>query len=162
MDERYTRERDLQGQFTELLSSTMPEIEVVDVQLDLVAETVCLFVDQLGGVDLAVCASVTRAVRDICPELVLEVSSPGIERPLRLPEQFLAHLGAPIRLRRRGHKNPIKATVSAANEQSVTFTREHDGATIDVEYPEIIRCHVRVIEPSAGEDPRAAKTGRTA
>lgn len=152
----------MQRQFTELLGLAMPEIEVVDVQLDLVAETVCLFVDRMGGVDLEVCASVTRAVRDICPELALEVSSPGIERPLRLPEHFVAHLGTPVRLRRRGHKNPIKATVSAANEQCVTFTREHDGANIDVEYPEIIRCNLRMSEPSPGEHPRAAKTGRTA
>lgn len=61
-----------------------------------------VFIDKLGGVDLDDCQAASRIVDAVLDELdpisqayFLEVSSPGIERPLRKPadfERFKGHL----------------------------------------------------------------------
>jgi ribosome maturation factor RimP len=74
----------------------------VDVQGPLVRVTV----DRDGGVDLDVLSAVTRAVSraldDADPighRYTLEVTSPGLERPLRTPEQFARAVGEVIKVK---------------------------------------------------------------
>ncbi len=63
-----------------------------------------ILVDRPGGVDLDLLAQVTRelssaldAADPLPGRYTLEVSSPGLERPLRRPEHFDAAIGATIR-----------------------------------------------------------------
>ena len=65
-----------------------------------------LFVDHASGVTLDDCACVSQLVgpvldqADIIPgSYVLEVSSPGIDRPLRKPKDFERFQGEPVRIR---------------------------------------------------------------
>jgi ribosome maturation factor RimP len=64
-----------------------------------------LFIDQPGGVTLDDCAAVSRElgdqidVEDLIPwRYTLEVSSPGLDRPLKKEEDFLKHIGKLIQL----------------------------------------------------------------
>ena len=64
-----------------------------------------LYIDKEGGVTLDDCADVSRhigAVLDrldlIESEYTLEVSSPGIDRPIRKPEHFEAFLGERVKI----------------------------------------------------------------
>ena len=79
--------------------------ELLDV--DLVFEhgkrVLKLFIDKEGGVQLGDCAKVSHAVEDLLEveELIsgkynLEVSSPGLNRPLRLKEHFDQVIGKTI------------------------------------------------------------------
>ena len=74
------------------------EYDVVDVVCTGTKQglTVRLLVDKEGGVTLEDCARVSRAVGDhfeatqvITSRYVLEVSSPGVDRPLRRPADFV-------------------------------------------------------------------------
>ena len=64
-----------------------------------------LFMDKPGGVTLDDCAVVSRElgdqieVEDLIPaSYTLEVSSPGLDRPLKKEEDFLKHIGKLIQL----------------------------------------------------------------
>ena len=78
------------------------EFEVVDVTTvgSKQGLVVRVFVDKEDGVSLEDCARVSRALGDhfdargtFRSRYVLEVSSPGIDRPLRRPEHFERYLG---------------------------------------------------------------------
>ena len=64
------------------------------------------FIDRAGGVTVDDCAAVSRRLDDWLEEealirhaYTLEVSSPGLERPLRKPEDFVRFAGRRVRLR---------------------------------------------------------------
>lgn len=64
-----------------------------------------VYIDAPGGVDLERCARVSRTLRpalDVAaPDIDLEVSSPGAERPLRGRADYLRYIGSRVRLRAR-------------------------------------------------------------
>jgi ribosome maturation factor RimP len=68
---------------TDLKDNIQRQLEELDAELDLVAleqpanETLRLFIDHPGGVDLALCERVTRHLNHLRAEFALEVSSPG-------------------------------------------------------------------------------------
>jgi ribosome maturation factor RimP len=67
----------------DLRDSIQQQLVELDSELDLVAleqpatETLRLFIDHPGGVDLALCERVTRHLNGLRAEYALEVSSPG-------------------------------------------------------------------------------------
>jgi ribosome maturation factor RimP len=67
----------------DLKDSIQQQLNELDSELDLVAieqpgnESLRLFIDHPGGVDLALCERVTRHLNDLRAEYSLEVSSPG-------------------------------------------------------------------------------------
>jgi ribosome maturation factor RimP len=68
--------------------------------------TLRLFVDKPGGVGIDDCQAVSRTVEPILdveeliePAYDLEVSSPGLDRPLRKPQDFENHAGRRIHLK---------------------------------------------------------------
>jgi len=65
-----------------------------------------LFIDKVGGVTVEDCAHISRQlgdlldVKDIIPQAyVLEVSSPGLNRPLRKKEDFCRFAGRKVQIR---------------------------------------------------------------
>jgi ribosome maturation factor RimP len=84
------------------------ELELWDIELT--KGIVRVLVDREGGVDLDALARASTAVSSLLddhPELVpgetyqLEVSSPGVERTLRTPEQYRRYLGALVSTKTR-------------------------------------------------------------
>jgi ribosome maturation factor RimP len=67
---------DLQQDIQQQLSELDPEIELVAVERP-GTESLRLFVDHPGGVDLALCERVTRHLGHLLANYSLEVSSPG-------------------------------------------------------------------------------------
>jgi ribosome maturation factor RimP len=64
-----------------------------------------LFIDKSGGITLDDCASISRQigdqleVEDLIPfRYTLEVSSPGLDRPLKKDQDFLRHIGNQIQV----------------------------------------------------------------
>lgn len=68
---------------TDLKDSIQQQLTELDAELDLVAleqpatESLRLFIDHPGGVDLALCERVTRHLNNLRADYALEVSSPG-------------------------------------------------------------------------------------
>jgi ribosome maturation factor RimP len=67
----------------DLQENIQEQLSELDSELDLVAierpgnETLRIFIDHPGGVDLALCERVSRQLGDLLNEYSLEVSSPG-------------------------------------------------------------------------------------
>ena len=86
-------------------------LELIDVELGGPGgrQTLRLFIDKPGGVSLDDCTSVSRAVSaalDVEDPIEgaydLEVSSPGLDRPLRTPEHFQKFAGQRVRVKTFG------------------------------------------------------------
>lgn len=70
------------------------------------ARGVRIFIDRPGGVTIEDCAHVSREVMDLLDmeyliegNYRLEVSSPGVDRPLRTPRDFMRAIGRKVRVR---------------------------------------------------------------
>ncbi len=139
--DHYTLERAMQDSFTVLLGEAMPLIRVLDVELDQPHEVVRLFVDCEGGVTHEVCRDVTRVVRDVCPDHGLEVSSPGIEPPLRTIAHLQAVIGQRIRVRPRGARRSFTARLESVHESGIQVERE-DGTKQEFVHEQVARMHL--------------------
>jgi ribosome maturation factor RimP len=107
-------------------------LELVDLQVS--SGLVRVTVDRPGGVDLDTLAEANRVVSRALDELDpvagryrLEVSSPGVERPLRTPAQYARALGETVLVRLHpgaGATRRMQGTLSGADETG--FTLEAD------------------------------------
>jgi ribosome maturation factor RimP len=119
---RETTLHELQETIEARLAESEPEVEVLAVEQP-ASETLRLYIDHPGGVDLALCERVTNHLRDLLAEYGLEVSSPGMERPLTKPEHFRRFVGRRVRVRTREEfegRRSFTGTLTDADEGSVS------------------------------------------
>jgi len=99
------------------------------------ARTLRIYVTREGGVDLDAITEATRAVSPIVDRIdavgvayTLEVSSPGLERPLRRPEHFAAARGSEVSLKVRdqGSVRRIHGVVAEADAEGVVLVADGD------------------------------------
>ena len=131
----YEKERELQREVARTVESGVPGVEVLAVELS-GPERFTVFVDHPQGVDHALCERVTDALRDYLRAYSVDVSSPGLERPLRRPEHFRNALGQRVQLRTEERKR-LRGEVVEAGDNAVTV--QTDKESIDVPYEEIVR-----------------------
>jgi ribosome maturation factor RimP len=109
-----------------------PEVELIALEQP-AAETLRLYIDRPGGVDLALCEAVTGELRDLLERYSLEVSSPGVDRPLTKPEHYRRFLGRRVRVRTReaieGRRN-FTGTLAEADDDAVLVAAE--GAPVRI------------------------------
>jgi ribosome maturation factor RimP len=144
-------------------------VELYDVERG--AGLVRILVDRPGGIDLETLGAVTREVRTVVdglPQLAhandaLEVSSPGVERPLRRPRHFEAAIGSPVTVKTRddaGAARRLRGTVEAADADGFDLVGE-DGA-MRVRYEDVVAART-VFEwgpsPKPGSKPRSSTSG---
>jgi ribosome maturation factor RimP len=124
--------QELQETIERRLRDFDPEVELIALEQP-AAETLRLYIDRPGGVDLALCEAVTGELRDLLERFSLEVSSPGIDRPLTKPEHFRRFLGRRVRVRTReaieGRRN-FTGTLAEADDETVTVAAE--GAPVRI------------------------------
>jgi ribosome maturation factor RimP len=130
----HTKERELHREVAEQVESAVPDVEVLAVELR-GPDQLAVFLDRPGGVDLALCERVTGVLRGYLKEYSLEVSSPGLERPLRTRSHFEQAIGRRVSIR-TAEKKKLKGEVVRAGEGAVTVVA---GEEIDVPYDEIVR-----------------------
>jgi ribosome maturation factor RimP len=140
VNEVHTKERELQREVGERVARALPDVEVLAVELRGL-EQLCVYVDRPTGVDHALCEQVTRVLREYLDRYGLEVSSPGIERPLRTRAHFERALGRRVSLRTArevaGRKR-FKGEVVTTGEAEVTLA-VGNGNRVDVRYDDIVR-----------------------
>jgi ribosome maturation factor RimP len=132
------KERQLQGEIGPQVEEDLPGVDVLAVEL-LTPSRFRVYIDHPEGVDHALCERVTDVLRDYLREYSVEVSSPGLDRPLRRQEHFEAALGRRVRLRIGGRK--LSGEVVAAGERSVKIAAS-DGAETEIPYTEIVRANL--------------------
>lgn len=112
---------DLQDTIEQRLSASEPEIEVIALERPSV-DALRLYIDRPQGVDLAACERVTGHLRDLLESYSLEVSSPGLDRPLTKPDHFRRFLGRRVRVRTReavAGRRSFTGRLTAADERRV-------------------------------------------
>lgn len=124
-----------------------------------------LFVDRPGGIDLDVISAVSTTVSRLLDEhdpvpgrYTLEVSSPGLERPLRRPEHFQRFIGTTVSVKTKPEVEGER------REQGVLEMADDDGIVIRgrrLAYGEIERAHT-VFEWSAAPKPGARPANKKA
>jgi ribosome maturation factor RimP len=138
MPTTFERERQLQEEIASRVEHDLPGVDVLAVEL-LTPTRFCVFVDHSDGVDHALCKRVTDVLRDYLRDYGIEVSSPGLDRPLRRQQHFEAARGRRVKVRTAGRK--LRGEVLSAGEQSVTVVAS-DGAETEIPYTEIVRANL--------------------
>jgi len=101
-----------------------------------------VYVDKEGGVNIDDCAGLSREmgnlldVEDVIPQKYsLEVSSPGLSRPLRKKEHFDRVVGEQIKVKTHmpieGQRN-FKAKLVSVSEDTITVEDERKDTEIDI------------------------------
>jgi ribosome maturation factor RimP len=118
--------QELQSTIETRIAEFDPEVELIALERP-AAETLRLYIDRPGGVDLALCEQVTRELRDLLEAYALEVSSPGIDRPLTKPEHFQRFLGRKIKVR-------TEEAIAGRRNFTGTLTEvDHEGVSLDAD-----------------------------
>ncbi len=104
--------------------------------------TLRIYIDAVGGIEVDDCASVSRQVSLILDvedpvknAYTLEVSSPGLDRPLVKPEHFSQFTGQLARIIMHTHvlgRRRFTGTLVEADDQQVVL--EVDGESYDLPY----------------------------
>ena len=131
----HDKERQLTREIAPKVEGALPGTEVLAVELTS-PDRFTVFVDHVQGVDHALCERVTNVLRDYLREYSVDVSSPGIERPLRKPSHFRNVVGRKVTVRTAG-RNRLRGEVVAAGERSVTVKTDADA--VDIPYDSIVR-----------------------
>ena len=116
--------------------------------LELASGLLQVLVDKEGGVGIDDIATVSRRISRALDEhdpiaggYTLEVSTPGVERPLRTPAHFARAVGERVKVKVRpgldGDRR-FDATVASADEDTVTFAVA-DGTSRTLRYDDIER-----------------------
>jgi ribosome maturation factor RimP len=137
----------IQQQITDRLAADEPDVEVLLVDVTR-GGVVRLFIDHPDGVTLALCERVTRHLSDLRTEYGLEVSSPGLDRPLAKPEHFRRFLGrrAKVRLREpiegpEGRRaRSVTGELVGADDRTVTVGTP--GGVVAIPYADIHRSNL--------------------
>jgi ribosome maturation factor RimP len=101
-----------------------------------------LYLDKEGGPNLDEISRVSRALSDVLDSedaidtaYTLEVSSPGINRPLRRPEHFARFIGKRVRVRTRDiveGRRSFLGVLNNVNQDEITLAQ--DGEEISIPF----------------------------
>jgi ribosome maturation factor RimP len=135
MTNAHDREKTLEREIAQTVEPAVPGTEVLAVELT-GPERFTVFVDHPAGVDHALCARVTDVLRPYLDRYTVDVSSPGLARPLRKRAHFANAIGRRVAVRTPARKR-LRGEVVTAGEQAVTLrTGEGD---VEIQYREILR-----------------------
>ncbi|MEO7428549.1 MAG: ribosome maturation factor RimP [Acidimicrobiales bacterium] len=128
-----------------------PLVDAADLHIydiDLADGVLQILVDRPGGADIGsigrLAKAITRALEEhdpIAGDYALEVSSPGLERPLRKPEHFVGAVGTTVKVKTRpgtpGERR-VEGTIASAGDAHVVVC-DANGAEHQIAYDDIER-----------------------
>jgi ribosome maturation factor RimP len=135
----YDKERQLTEEIAPRVEHDLPGVEVLAVELAN-PERFVVYVDHPEGVDHALCVRVTDVLRDYLREYTVDVSSPGLERPLRKAGHFARVLGRTVSVRLSeplDGRSKFKGQLKDAGADALTLVV--DGNDVHIPYDAIVR-----------------------
>ena len=147
--------------------------EVVDVELigSGKARTLRVSIDRAGGIDLDAITEATEAVSPLLDRnnlldgsYTLEVSSPGVERPLRRPGHFARAIGQTISVKARDADGTVtRRRGSLVDATPAQITIDVDGEVDAIDYDDVLQART-VFEwgPSDRPEKQKARARRSA
>jgi ribosome maturation factor RimP len=123
------------------LAERAPDVEVLLAEMS--GDTVRLFIDHSGGVTLDLCERVTHLLPEVREEHALEVSSPGLARPLTKPDHFRRFLGRRARVRtREAHDGNRSFTGELVGASEAEVTIAAPTGVVAIAYDDITRSNL--------------------
>jgi ribosome maturation factor RimP len=135
----HDKERSLFREVGRTVESGLPDVEVLALEMS-GPERMTVYVDHPQGVDHALCERVTNVLRPYLEQYSIEVSSPGIERPVRKPSHFRSAVGRSVALRVDrpiDGRSRFRGELVSAGERALEL-RSGDE-TIEIPYDAIVR-----------------------
>jgi ribosome maturation factor RimP len=132
-----TKEHQLLREVSQTVEQSLPGVEVLAVELT-GNERFCVFVDHPGGVDHALCERVSHVLRGYLDEYAVEVSSPGLDRPLRTRAHFERAVGRRVKLRTEAGR--WTGEVLEAGPHAVRVAKGAEA--VEIPYDDIVRANL--------------------
>ena len=139
MADVHEKEKELKREIAGTVERGMPGVEVLAVELS-GRDRFTVFVDHPGGVDHALCERVTGLLRSYLDRYTVDVSSPGLDRPLRKPAHFRNVVGRKVSLRTADEiagRTRFRGEVLAAEERRLRLAA--NGDSVEIPYESIVR-----------------------
>ncbi len=137
----------LQRQIETRIAEVEPDVELIALERP-AKETLRLYIDHPAGVELDLCERVTRGLGELLDDYALEVSSPGLDRPLTKPAHYERFAGHRVVLRTA---EPIEGrrnfTGRIAGVDDARLVLEVEGGSREIPFDKIFRSNL-VPEPS--------------
>jgi ribosome maturation factor RimP len=131
-----------------------------------------IFIDREGGATLEDCTAISHQVGDVLNvhdlppgPYTLEVSSPGLDRPLTRDKDFEKYRGARVRIRTRepidGSRNFLGAFVDYAVEDGRRIvTVDVDGRSVRIDRDNIQKANLEYERQAPGSRPKGPGKGK--
>jgi ribosome maturation factor RimP len=135
----HAKERQLTDEIGSRVEHDLPGVEVLAVELAN-PDRFVVYVDHAEGVDHALCVRVTDVLRDYLREYTVDVSSPGVERPLRKARHFARVIGRTVSIRVSEPiegRSKFKGQMKDAGADALTLVV--DGNDVYIPYDAIVR-----------------------
>ena len=132
----------LQADIEARLATAEPQVEVLLAEV-VGGDTLRLFIDHPDGVTLDLCERITHELGDVRERFALEVSSPGLQRPLTKPDHFRRFVGRRARVRTRGEhegRRSFTGELLGATDDEVTVAA--DTGVVSIAYADIHRSNL--------------------
>ena len=130
------------------IAPAIAELAVELVDIEHVGSTLRVTIDRPGGIDLDVISRATRRISHLLDEAdpfadryTLEVSSPGLERTLRLPAHFARAVGSNVSVKTLPHvggDRRVTGLLESADDDGIDVVTAGAGTT-HLRYDEIER-----------------------
>ena len=134
----HDKEKELYRQVAQKVESGLPGVEVLALELT-GKERFRVYVDHPQGVDHALCARVTNVLRPYLDEYSVEVSSPGLDRPLRTRAHFERAIGKRVQLKTADRR--LRGEVVSAGDRAVSV-RTAGGEPLEIAYDDFVRANL--------------------
>ena len=125
------------------LAAAVPEVEVLLVERPS-PNRVRVFIDrETSPVDTDLLEQVTRQLSPLREQYALEVSSPGIERPLVKLDHYKRVVGSPVAVRTEqplDGRRSFKGVLTQAHEQMITI--DLDGEPVEIPLDAVHSAHL--------------------
>jgi ribosome maturation factor RimP len=142
------------AQVTDLIESLLFELGFELVDVDYLSEhgkwVLRIYIDKAGGVTIDDCARISGELGDLIDikdivrhEYVLEVSSPGLNRPLKKEADFARVIGKKVKVRMRMSVNGRRNFSGYLKDvRDHTIYIEDEGGLITLSWPEIDKANL--------------------
>jgi ribosome maturation factor RimP len=135
----YDKEKTLLREITPQVERAIPGVEVLALELS-GPERFTVYIDHPERVDHALCERVTDVLRNYLQQYTVDVSSPGIDRPLRRPAHFERVVGRRVALRTADDidgRRKFKGEVVDTSPRGIRVAT--DGNEYEIPYDSIVR-----------------------
>jgi ribosome maturation factor RimP len=125
------------------VTSQLPDVEVVDVQI--VAGALRVLIDHPKGVDHELCSTVTNVLRPYLERYTVEVSSPGIPRPLIKPAHFARNIGRSIAVKTNepvAGRRTFTGVLRDADDEHITLAGENGDDEVVIPFGLVRKSHL--------------------